>query len=796
MPLVGTDGKRYDCSFLDADGHEVGLLLTRNKDGALNYLETTDTALASQYASGEVGYTNFEPEKKVRVGQSDWTQGFGAEFYDEEKPKRYYYSIGADARFKNRVILGPKVTNIALTDYSFTFTDGGLEVWTDASTLTNWTNSTATVAREATIIYAGTYSAKLSGTTDGYVYQDPAWNNKYRGTQVTVTAYIYNTTVGNARGQILITDDAGTTTTSSTGSGAWAQFTCTRTIGAAATYFRVALKYDYIGTGSAAVYFDKVEVGSPIFGQVRAWAEFDDNLYMGYGDILVKLNATGDGWTFIKSFAGALIMDLEPFEDNLYIGFLTPLGSVYYYMDTSEACTASTLAGVKGQGTFFCAIGDTLKKTVYNTTVYQYVYSATDPTNTGDWDTGTVVGGSMDFFTSKPVEQGGLPILPRTDMPYYIDDVGTAQHLLPALSALRQNTAGRGTINWQGNIYYPLGALLYEHSADGTVTDISPSEYIQNDAEFEGHVVALSGDAQYLYAVIGNSTYIEILAGRWETIDGRTDWVWHSLQQITMTGTTAYLLYPIVCHVSSIYKNRLYVSSTVASEGVNWVPLTDQYGNIQGDTDYLYLTGGYIVTPYLYCNARDDKKAWVKITLVMEDTTANIYWRAYYQKLGDTTWTEINDVLKFKTSPTTTAYIPVDLTNASPQSTMMRFKFEGVTNTTATSPVLLGYDVRGVWYPPQETIIQIQAKCSDRDILHGGGHEESQSSASISTAISELANPSTAYPRAFYPPYWKNSTDTKYVKLLSPSQKRMVKDETTRNEEWVYDLSLLVVPLS
>ena len=70
MSLVGKNGK-YDCSIVDASGNEVGLMLTRMKNGALNYMETSDTAVSAQYSTVP-GYSSFEPEKKMRLGQSDW----------------------------------------------------------------------------------------------------------------------------------------------------------------------------------------------------------------------------------------------------------------------------------------------------------------------------------------------------------------------------------------------------------------------------------------------------------------------------------------------------------------------------------------------------------------------------------------------------------------------------------------------------------------------------------------------------------------------------------------------------
>jgi hypothetical protein len=46
--------------------------------------------------------------------------------------------------------------------YLSILTDGDFEVWTDSSTLTNWTNHNATLTRSTTPVYEGTYSAKVT----------------------------------------------------------------------------------------------------------------------------------------------------------------------------------------------------------------------------------------------------------------------------------------------------------------------------------------------------------------------------------------------------------------------------------------------------------------------------------------------------------------------------------------------------------------------------------------------------------------------------------------------------------
>ena len=97
---------KHDLGFLRQDGStSVGLRLARDKDGKPVYRSYDDEFLAQQQTTGTPGYGNLPPEKELALVRSDWRGGFGQEYDDDEK--KYYDSVGADDRFKNRFILGP-----------------------------------------------------------------------------------------------------------------------------------------------------------------------------------------------------------------------------------------------------------------------------------------------------------------------------------------------------------------------------------------------------------------------------------------------------------------------------------------------------------------------------------------------------------------------------------------------------------------------------------------------------------------------------------------------------------------
>ena len=525
--------------------------------------------------------------------------------------------------------------------------------------------------------------------------------------------------------------------------------------------------------------------------------DFNDTHYIAAGTQLYKY--TTAGLATVGSAFDAVITDLEPFSDS-YLYIALGDSAKFYWMDTAESTTRCTESD--GYATFFKRVGDTMWKAI----MPNQLKSATDPNANGgdtDWSTATTVDTTYFNITSLVEERGTLYIM-KEDMPYYLDASGNPQPLIPVLRAEQSTTSGKNAISWQGKLYIPCGSqTLYEYD-NGVATNISPSRYITNNTDYSGQITALAGDAHWLFAVVDNDTKVQVLAGRWEYVD-TVRWVWHPIAELTMTGASS-------AWVTTALNRRLWIGPATGGDDLQYIAIPKNYGDATAAGNYLLESEGEFITPWHHGNFRADDKAWYKLTLTMSGTSSALYWKAYYEILGDTTWTEINSTDKFKVSPVTSAYIPADSGSNKPSSTMIRFKFVPVTTDpdfwilgTSTlgvdtvlayysrTPVLINYDVRAVWYPPQGKIILAQVKVSDDLVLLNGQRDETQTAASIRTAIDELTNPTTAWPRAFYPPYWADGDAAKYVKLLPPVDITMVKNEKTKNSEWIYDLTFEVI---
>lgn len=278
----------------------------------------------------------------------------------------------------------------------------------------------------------------------------------------------------------------------------------------------------------------------------------------------------------------------------------------------------------------------------------------------------------------------------------------------------------------------------------------------------------------------------EILAGREETIAGTTGWIWHPITEVSI-GIAETMF------VSSVYQKRLWVASTHSTESVYYIPLPTGYGDITNDANRTFQNGSYMITPWLHGNFKSDSKGFIKLALTMGNTSSTVYFTVEYQLKGSTNWTEINSTAKFKTSPTTSGYIPVDdISGANPTSNMIRFRITAVTGDSKDTPILYGYDCRAILYPTNRRIIECEILCDDEITLKDGLVERGQA-ATIKTALEGARN--ATWPVTFYPLGWESSSDTIYVKFL-PLQSSVTKKEKARGIERHYLLRLQEISLS
>lgn len=783
------DPTKHDMGLLrQDDSTKIGLMLVRDKNNSPQYMVVDDEYLIQQQAAVP-GYDNLQAEKEIRVGATSHRSGFGLDVYDATDPERYLSSTNMDLRFRNMAICGPKATAIATmpSKTAPAITDAGFEIWASGTDLTNWTEAklgtNSAITQESTIKRSAPYSVKLwsDDLAGSYAQVTQALaTTQIKGRRFTVTVYVQKTHATYSQCRVGISDGVDATVWSDYGGGtsSFTAISVTKTLSQTATQLQITCQANRGDGGEGGGYFDDISITRNSYGYPVVFEEFNSLLYLGFsGGLLAKMDSDGDEFTGVYEFANG-ITDLEAFVgDKLYIA----LGgsNVYYYMSTAGAFTAST--DTEGKADFFQKVEDTMWKAIKPYTLM----SATDPTNPGEgtnWSTTTTVDTSTYNITDL-ISDGSSLYIPKEDRCFYLDSAGAVKVLIDASKSITCSTSGKNSFAWnQTQIYYPCGTQsLIEYDA-GAITWRSPSKYCTNLSAFNGRVQALAGDEEWLFAILDNGDYVEVLAGREETIDSTTKWIWHPISQFALTGCeTAF--------VSSIFQKRLWIASTSSADKPYYIKLYTGYGNPTGDTNRYFQTGGHFITPWLHGEFRGDNKVWIKLTLTMEDVDTDVYFKAYYQLLGDDDFS--SSIGNFKTVPKTTHYITTATDNVISNKTdiYIRFKIEAVCTTSAT-PVLKGYDCRAILYPTKRNIISATVKCDDEVEDKDGNHLD-DSADTIATALREAKNATGLVT------IWDITGTAKYCKVLPhPNFEQIIETEKDRVIKRVFNLLLQEVALS
>lgn len=770
----------HDISFVEPTGStEIGLMLVPGKDKAPLWKEYDDPALAQQFFSGAPGYANLPPEKEVQIAQSSWQAGVGQEVFDSSDDKRYWFSNKMDLRFKGRAMLGPAVSAktipAGVVKASYNFNDdlyiGVLKSGGDGALCR--LNGIGTKFGEV-------YSFSSKGVTDLEEYTDGNGYIALGGTN----KYYYMTSE-------LVVENC---------EDAWDELT-----EADVTPSADGTTFNYMN-GSASAKFiiggdlnageliatEVVALNLTSYTDITFWIK--SSVALTANDLQLLLSANPEcaspteelnipavamnTWTSVHiSFAdptdlGAII--------SIGLKMVVDKGAFNLWIDDVRAGAYTESSKADGKADFLQTVGVTLWKAVKPRTLM----SSTDPEGTG-WSGTTTVGSTAQDITGLLEESAALYIM-KEDMPYYIDTDGNVQRLIPELKTLESSTSGVNSLVWKAKIYIPCGEQGLVEYDDGTVTWRSPSLYITNYPALCGRIHALAADEQYLYALVKDTTgnVIHLLAGREEEIDGTDRWVWHPLNWVLSTGCS-------YSFISSVYKRRIYVAYSASEATIATFPIPTNYSDPDSDSDYVFETyqTSYFETPWLHANFKGDDKAYIKLTLTLEDTSDSEYIEAWYMLKGQSVYTEIGD---YTTEPTQTRYIPANSSGDSPEGTMIRFKFVAETSDTSTTPKLLGYDCRAIWYPTKRWLIGCSVKCADNIVIKDKT-VDTQTAAQITTAITDAVEHN--WPITLYPPEYASSADTLTVKILR-AEKVMTKNMLGQNPEYQYNLLLAKTPLA
>jgi len=734
---------KHDVGLLKQDGVTVvGLILAKDKDGNKIYEEYDDEYLAV-HQTAEAGYDALQPEKEFRIGQESYRSGYGLREYDANDPERYHVSTNVDHRNKGMALPVYDITAASppTTPPIPTITNADFEIGASPTAGYGWTAGQGTWAIDTAQYHKTASSWKETGCSTGdNIYQDLTTTTYARGVEYVFKIWVYadesTTTFKATINDGVSSGDSSTVTAHNT----WTQLTATHTVALTATQLRLTVSVANGVAGSAWVDDATItSITTPTIGAVthRGKAEFNDNLYVAFGTVLTKLNSAGTAFDIVADMSLAITC-LEPFTDSkLYICLGT--SQTYYQMTTAEAFTINNLTVKTFQ--YMVTVHGT-SPTMWGNDSDNTIRSTVNPAAGGtQWSTpATTISSSYTAITDLLAFNNLLYIM-KEDRPYYLTSAGAVTILTNITRAISHADGGRNSLEWNGNIYMPWSteALLEYNDTDSTFTWLNPSKFATESPSYDGQIQALAGDEEWLFAAVDNGTLVEIMCGRYETINGTTSWVWHPYKEITLTGCETMF-------ISAVVQKRLWIFSDTAGEAINYIPLPTGYGDVAEDTNRDFAASGAFETPWHHANFKGDYKAFIKCTLRTANCSSSIYWTAKYKKLGDTAWTTIGN---FTTSPSQTIYIPVDASSANPTSVAMKFQFSYTTNSTTTAPILYGWDIRGILYPTRRDLIYCEVRCANDLTLNDDTIDRDTNATQIKDTLVELKNTAT-YPALFY----------------------------------------------
>ncbi len=337
------------------------------------------------------------------------------------------------------------------------------------------------------------------------------------------------------------------------------------------------------------------------------------------------------------------------------------------------------------------------------TTADNVMRDTDDPTNNGTpFSTAYTLPNSAYNITCLLNDPEGYVYAGKQDMPYVLSE-GDVVTLVPELAS-DSSTAGVLLYKWKGDVFIRTGVnKLYRYSSDGTVQDISPVNWAYGNPDYDEDVQAFCSDSTYLYVFVDNGSDIILMAGREETVDGTTDWVWHPLQKFTEADNIVSAVvssvtgYPVIYALTGNY-----------ADGVLKFCASNSYGDTNLETGYEFISTGIHYGPWIVTNFDVHDKYWSEVFLSAKNFDGLTSIRVYYQAEGDeqtSTWNDLGmcsaDSYVLTSSKVTTypktqvSRKPIDVL-----SRKIRFRFDLTTALNAltvdeVSPIVLSYVVYG-----------------------------------------------------------------------------------------------------
>ncbi|KKN49963.1 hypothetical protein LCGC14_0637640 [marine sediment metagenome] len=719
MPITSTL-KSHDLLLTDyaSPAVTIGLTIEKDEKGIPIFHRYPAESLVPQQVS-QLTDALFPIHRIYPMTQEAWHAGFGQQQGKADGQKRYMYSVNTDASVKGLIYASPAVVATTNTTPSYastaTITNGDFET----GALSPWTSSGIWVIASSGTPHGGTYHAQFSATGDSVSYTltqsiTAADSSLFNTLQIDIEVWSKYVTAAPATAKVELQDNnnkvVATANLSNTTS--YVKTTLSHTFTDGWPSLKIVITINDGGDGTALFYVDDIVLTltgtiatATNVGTIAGMVEFNGNHY-AYSDTGLW-KRTAANWVRV---AGSPDNIVHAAGDSGGTQLLLARGSSlnYWYMSTAEAFSRNTGTGTSAQVQKFIASAGSDYSAVDTTSVFKVASISLGTANTtypALGDTGLNITRLIDHLGSVyGIKENYAAKLVS----------GAWVEIGSELRSMFNTNTGKNAISWRGNgaqaLYIPAGSgsslMAYD---DGDFPNIGPDMFAELLSDFTGQIVATASDDQWLYIILDNGSNIEILKGRYETIDGATDFRWHSYVQTAYT-TVAY------AYVSSITAKRLYFGG--GTDLPKYIPLPTAFGDPINDSNLTYATGAIHYGSWLDLNQPRISKSYLNFTMDSVALAAAKNIKVEYELWeSQGTWTELggsgNGV--FTSSPNESKTFAVNI-----KGRKLRFRYTWTSDDTS-----VGFGIKGVTVyvsaaPPRLNAFYTRVRVKDDIILKGG----------------------------------------------------------------------------
>ncbi len=714
----------------------IGLMLVKDKDGIPSLTRYCAPSLSLQQFTA-LNEAAFPPTQQAYVTQEDWCGGFGKQNYSL---KRYMQTHGVDNSVKG--LSYPSPVPVASTNSNPTTTgyNLGFETSTTIGTygwVSNWgvlnAGATSGYVVDTAVFDAGAQSLRASGNgafPATFTLQQALGVTTANNTTITVTVRTRAiTTNGELRVRILnaAETELDTETFVLTADAGWVTKTATYTFVGVVTNPILELKLtettlDGAWMDTVTVTWGGTALATMTMGTIYKILDFNATSYAITSTGVWKRTAAN--WTWVGGSPPGCV-DAAPAAGTVDGGSVLALcrgaSLNYWLMLSNESFYVNSGSGSPAKVEKWEAINSLDYTSRSPQTVYKMASILAGTATT------TYTVGQVGFNITKIVNHLESPFIVKENGLFYISSAGSVIEVMTDLRSLYNTNTGKNTISWNGKLYVPAGnQALLEYDA-GDVASIGANKYNERLSDFSGQIGATASDDEWLFSILDNSTKIEILKGRYETIeDLGTDWRWHPIIEDTY-GTVSY------AYVSGITAQRLWYGGGTSLP--KYIPLPTKYGDPLNDTTLTFQNAVTEESPWFDFGLSMANKTLLSFLLHSTAlSTGHQTIKVEYQLWGEasTTWTEVGGSGQgsFVTSPTEEKFFGSGIV-----SKKVRFRFTFYTDDTTVGHAVTGFTCYAIVNPLRLTMTKAQVRVADDNVLRNGAIDLDMTYAIVSAQL-------------------------------------------------------------